>query len=75
MLNNKENEKIIDNYDYLSNAASSMDCTGLIPSLPVSEAELEAYNDVYQYQPPVIKEKSSSHANASKQPPCKNNHH
>lgn len=75
MLNNKENEKIIDNYDYLSNAASSTDCTGLIPSLPVSEAELEAYNDVYQYQPPVIKEKSSRHANASKQPPCKNNHH
>lgn len=69
MLNKKENEKLIDDYDYLSNAASSTDCTGLIPSLPVSDAELEAYNDVYQYKPPVIKEKSSSHANASKQPP------
>lgn len=55
MLNNKENEKIIDDYDYLSNAASTMDCTGLIPSLPMSDAELEAYNDLYQYQPPVIK--------------------
>ena len=33
----KENQKIIDEYDYLSNAASSHDCTGLIPpslSLP-----------------------------------------
>lgn len=64
MLNNKENEKIIDDYDYLSNAASASDCTGLIPSLPTSEAELEAYNDLYQYQPPVIKAKSSTHANA-----------
>lgn len=68
MLNSKENEKIIDDYDYLSNAASAMDCTGLIPSLPVSEAELEAYNDVYQYQPPVIRAKTSAHANASKKP-------
>ena len=49
MLNKKQNEKIIDDYDYLSNAASSMDCTGLIPSLARSEEELEAYNDVYQF--------------------------
>lgn len=65
MLNNKENEKIIDDYDYLSNAASSMDCTGLIPSLPVTDAELESYNDLYQYQPPVIREKTSKHANST----------
>lgn len=52
MLNPKENEKLIDDYDYLQNAASSNDCTGLIPSLPTSEAELESYNEVYQYQPP-----------------------
>lgn len=51
----KENQELIDNYDYLKNAASSMDCTGLIPSLPQSEAELESYNDVYQYQSPIIK--------------------
>ena len=74
MLNNKENEKIIDDYDYLSNAASTMYCTGLIPSLPMSDAELEAYNDLYQYQPPVIKAKSSTHANASEQPPHDNNY-
>ena len=29
MLNPKENEKIIDDFDYLSNAASARDCTGL----------------------------------------------
>ena len=68
MLNNKENEKIIDDYDYLSNAASSMDCTGLIPSLPETDAELESYNDLYQYQPPVIKDKTSTNANSTKPP-------
>lgn len=66
MLNNKENEKIIDDYDYLSNAASSMDCTGLIPSLPVTDAELESYNDLYQFQTPAIKAKTSKYANSSK---------
>lgn len=54
MLNPKENEKMIDDYDYLSNAASARDCTGLIPFLPTSDAELESYNDVYQFQPPVV---------------------
>lgn len=58
MLDSKENEKKIDDFDYLSNAASARECTGLIPSIPMSEAELESYNDVYQYQPPIIPEKS-----------------
>ena len=62
MLNPKQNEKIIDVYDYLSNAASSMDCTGLIPTLAKSEEELESYNDVYQFTPPVI--------SAKKRTPC-----
>ena len=39
-MKEKENQKLIDSYDYLSNAASTHDCTGLIPSAPVSEAEL-----------------------------------
>lgn len=65
MLNPKENEKIIDDYDYLSNAASARDCTGLIPFLPTSEAELESYNDVYQYQPPVLRVKNPD----AEQPP------
>ena len=54
MLNPKENEKIIDNYDYLANAASSQDCTGLSPWIPSSEEELEAYNDLYRFYPPLI---------------------
>ena len=47
-MKDKENQKIIDAYDYLSNAASSQDCTGLIPSEPISTAELESYEELYQ---------------------------
>lgn len=49
------NQDIIDSYDYLANSASTQDCTGLIPSAPQSKAELESYEDVYHYQPPVMK--------------------
>ena len=62
MLNPKENQKIIDDFDYLANAASSMDCTGLIPSLAESEDELDSYNQVYQFRPPLIPvKKENSH--------------
>ncbi len=55
----QKNQELIDNYDYLKNAASSMDCTGLIPSLPQSEAELDAYNELYQYQSPLVNPENS----------------
>lgn len=55
MKNKKiENQKLIDSYDYLSNAASSQDCTGLIPSAPTCKEELESYEYVYNYLPPEI---------------------
>ena len=54
------NQEVIDSYDFLSNAASTQDCTGLIPSGPVNEDELESYEAVYHYQPPKIKNKSIS---------------
>ena len=64
-LKKKNNQKIIDNFDYLSNAASSMDCTGLIPSLPRNSEELESYDDVYRYLPgPPAQAGSSSDSNA-----------
>lgn len=47
-----ENQRIIDSYDYLGPAASSMDCTGLIPSGPKSRAELDAYEELYPFTPP-----------------------
>lgn len=55
----KENEKIIDSYDYMANAASTQDCTGLIPANPMSEEELESYEDVYNYKAPVIKKEKN----------------
>ena len=51
-MKDKKNQKIIDEYDYLSNAASSQDCTGLIPSEPSSESEIESYEDLYHFLPP-----------------------
>lgn len=50
----EENEKIIDRYDYLANAASTQDNTGLIPANPYPEA-MEAYEEVFHYEPPKIK--------------------
>lgn len=32
-------------------ACSSTDCTGLIPSLPQSEAEIESYDNMYHFLP------------------------
>ncbi len=52
----KDNQKLIDSTDYLVNSASTQDCTGLIPSGPVNEDELESYEALYHYQPPQIKD-------------------
>ena len=53
------NQEVIDSYDFMSNAASSQDCTGLIPAGPVDEAELKSYEAVYHYQPPKVGIKKS----------------
>lgn len=57
----EENRKIIDSYDYITHAASFQDCTGLIPSEPMSAAERESYEDLYEYQylPPKFPSKPS----------------
>ena len=47
----KNNETVIDGYDYLGNSGSATDCTGLIPSEPLTEAERDSYEEVYHYQP------------------------
>lgn len=56
----KENQRIIDSYDYLANAASSQDCTGLIPSAPLNQAELESYEEIYKFQAPEVPDKSNT---------------
>lgn len=38
-------------FDVDIQACSAMDCTGLIPSLPQSEAELSHYNQLYRFLP------------------------
>lgn len=40
-------------------ACSSMDCTGLIPSLPQSEAELESYEELYPYITHAVKDEDT----------------
>ncbi|MBD9048313.1 MAG: hypothetical protein EGR46_05160 [Ruminococcus sp.] len=37
--------------DQMANAYSTYDCTGLIPSKPENEAELDSYKEVYNYLP------------------------
>ena len=37
-------------------ACSATDCTGLIPSLPTSDAELESYAEVYHYPADIFKD-------------------
>lgn len=54
-MKDEKNQKIIDDYDCLSNAASMQDCTGLIPSEPISIEELESYEDLYHFLPPNAK--------------------
>ncbi len=58
MTDDKKNQKIIDSYDYLANAASTQDCTGLIPAAPANKTELESYEELYQYKPPKIRIKT-----------------
>ena len=49
---NTEKGKLLDNP-----VASSTECTGLIPALPETDAELEAYEDMFPYiTPPSHKE-------------------
>lgn len=54
----KETKKLIDDYDYLYNAASATEFTGLIPSLPQNEAELESYNNIWKFLPSIRPETS-----------------
>ena len=45
----------VEDYDYLANSATGMDCTGLMKRTPSDEAEVESYQRVYRYLPPNLK--------------------
>lgn len=66
MNNQSSNPKdSIDKYlseEYI-NAVSSTDCTGLIPSNPESEAALESYKEIYNFEVPIIEENSKTNQN------------
>lgn len=47
-------------FDYLTNACSACDCTGLIPANPMEDGALESYQEVYAYQPPKIVSKKEN---------------
>lgn len=44
----------LDDYDFLemSGVASSTDCTGLIPTPPLEEADADSYTDIYNIPQP-----------------------
>ena len=47
-------EKKKDNYDYLTHSASTQDCTGLIPTIPLNLDEVESYEQIYPFLPPRL---------------------
>lgn len=50
---NKKVDDMIPEYDYLK-ASSAQDCTGLIPSLPTDEGEIENYEELYPFLPGMV---------------------
>lgn len=49
-----KNQDIIDSYDYLSHAASTADCTGLMPTPASTEEERESYEAIHHFMPPKL---------------------
>ncbi|WP_288618366.1 hypothetical protein [uncultured Eubacterium sp.] len=47
-------------YDYLGKSASANDQTGLIPSEPQNDDEIESYQDVFPFAPPLLKKDKDS---------------
>lgn len=58
MKKDKTNREIIDSYDYLANAASTTDCTGLMPTLADTAEKRESYDSIRHITPPVIQPKN-----------------
>ena len=58
MPSKNKNQTIVDSYDYLSHAASSTDCTGLMPTPATTEEERESYEAIYHFEPPNLNHKT-----------------
>ncbi len=58
-MNSKTKNKL-PHYDYVEHSGTIPEATGLIPSLPKSEAEKESYQELGHYCPEPVDEKTSS---------------
>lgn len=55
MKKNRKNEDNIDSYDYIANAASTTDCTGLMPTPACTPEQRESYDAIYHFKAnPII---------------------
>lgn len=50
----KTNEEIDDETIDICNIASATDCTGLIQKVPLTDAEMESYEELYPFRPPIL---------------------
>ncbi|MBQ3053466.1 MAG: hypothetical protein IJC89_00995 [Clostridia bacterium] len=59
--NKKDNEKYYKSECDFSDfkAVSSQDCTGLIPSGPVNDAEIKSYEETYDYRAQIHDKKDN----------------
>ena len=60
MNKDRENEEIIDSYDYLTNAASTTDCTGLMPTPAYTEEQRESYDAIFHFKATPLKPKKKN---------------
>jgi hypothetical protein len=55
ILQEKKREIQLDKAFDLSNSASVTDCTGSVPSAPVTKEQWENYDESYHFQPKPVK--------------------
>jgi len=61
-------EKDDEKFD-LTHASSHMECTGLIPTPPLSEAEMDSYLEIFNFQPPQTEERAAENTKAESKEP------
>ena len=57
ILQEKKREIQLDKAFELSNSASFTDCTGSVPSAPVTKEQWENYDESYHFQPKTVTKK------------------
>ena len=57
ILQEKKREIQLDKAFELSNSASFTDCTGSVPSAPVTKEQWENYDESYHFQPKTVMKK------------------